>query len=221
MSDRNPPKRAMSLMKHRKQQQNQLSRSMQRKRSRKESKQKEQSSSDQEEEDCQESQPRKRLREKLRAPGKETCSFAPQAQESMSNGHRRQQQQYTELSAVGHILSDQVHMYALEKPLSVGELRQLSAWDNAVETEIYHHNSCILENVRLVADSKRLLQKVESLRDDLVVLRTSSRRMREETKQLERELQQINEDSRTRQRASRFLAAVEKLGKACREHGSK
>jgi len=129
---------------------------------------------------------------------------------------RREQQDYTELSAVGHILSDQIRMYASKHPLSVGELRQLSAWDDAVQTRIHQHNAHVLENVKLTAEYKKVSKKVSDLRDDLVAMRTSARRMKLETKQLEQRLEQTNEDSRVLQGASRFLHAVEKIGKSCR-----
>lgn len=144
----------------------------------------------------------------------------PRRQSSLSSDDEEPQQkleQYTELSAVGHILSDQVHMYALENPLSVGELRQLSAWEDAVQTRIRRHNSCVLENVQLTAEFKKSNKLVSNLRDDLVVLRTSTRRIKEETKLLETKLRESNEESRVLQGASRFLSAIEKLGKACRQ----
>ena len=162
-------------------------------------------------------EPAKRKQQEPAKPGQRKRSRRAKERQAQAVSEGRQQQEYSELSAVGHILSDRVHMYAMEHPLSVGELRQLSAWDDAVQTQIHRYNKDVLENVKLMTEYKKSSKIVSNLRDDLVALRASARRMKQETNQLEKKLQQTNEDSQVLQGASRFLTAVEKLGKACRD----
>jgi hypothetical protein len=135
-----------------------------------------------------------------------------------SSNNRQKKQRWTELTAVGHILADQVHIYTEEnkKTLSNGERRHLEAWENAVQKQIHHHSALVLENVTLVSKLRQSLQNVENLRDDCVILRTQARKLRQEATQLENKLDRSNQDSNVKQGASRFLFALEHIGKACR-----
>jgi hypothetical protein len=74
----------------------------------------------------------------------------------------------------------------------------------------------VLENVSLVGKLRQSLQQVENLRDDCMVLRTQARKLRQEATHLETELDRSNQDSNVKQGASRFLFALEHIGKACR-----
>lgn len=139
-------------------------------------------------------------------------------EQGVQSSNRHPKQRWTELTAVGHILADQVHMYTEENEptLSSGERRHLSAWEAAAQKQMYHHSGLVLENVRLVSELRQSLQKVGNLRDDLMVLRTQARKLQQEADQLERKLGRSNEDSSARQGASQFLFALENIGKACR-----
>ena len=139
-------------------------------------------------------------------------------EQNVESSDRHPKQRWTELTAVGHILADQVHMYTKENEptLSSGEQRHLSAWVAAAQKQIFHHSGLVLENVRLVSELRQSLQKVGSLRDDLIVLRTQARKLQQEADQLERELSRSNEDSSARQGASQLLFALENIGKVCR-----
>lgn len=150
---------------------------------------------------------RAKIRKKSRKNKKQQPSSPPEA--------------LTELTAVGHILADEVHKYLHStenrEEISQGEKRQLLTWVDAVQKRIHHQSLVITENVNLVADLRKALGSVDSLRDDLVVLRTQTRHIQSEIDSISQQSGQSKEESTARQGASKFLNALEQLAAATNE----
>ena len=132
-------------------------------------------------------------------------------------------QRWTELTAVGHVLADEVHSYlhddkkSADDKLSCGEQRQLITWSAAVEKNIYRQSSLVLENVNLTTELRQTQSSVQGLRDDLLVLRTQTRRLEHESQDLEEQMVQARKDERALQGASSFLSALQSLCHASNE----
>jgi hypothetical protein len=100
------------------------------------------------------------------------------------------QQRWTELTAVGRIVADEIILYQQENhsTLSKGEIRQLCCWSDSVQHRIYQQTTLVLENVKLATDMREKQREVEELmRDDLMVLRTQTKQFRDEASELEKE----------------------------------
>jgi len=130
-----------------------------------------------------------------------------------------ERQRWTELTAVGQMLADEVHLYLNAKDgnenavqeISAGERRQLTTWSTSVSKQIYGKSSVILENVRLVNDLKKATKKVMLRRDDLMIIRTQTKHIREETDRLRKEIDKAHKDTAAKSGASRFLFALQSL----------
>ncbi len=123
-------------------------------------------------------------------------------------------QRWTELTAVGHILADEIYFYLSSNKLSEGEQRQLNTWNVAVEKRIYQQSGLILENVHLATELRNLLTSVDYLRDDLMVLRTQTKRLEAESRALEGQVSQAKKDEDNLQGASTFLSAIQNLSQS-------
>jgi len=138
-----------------------------------------------------------------------------------------EKQRWTELTAVGQMLSDEVHMYLNTKEegneqavqdITSGERRQLTTWSNSVSKQIYRKNSVILDNVRLVSNLKKATNQVKLRRDDLMVSRTQTKYVREETDRLRKETDKAHKEIVAKKGASRFLSALQNLAEPYPRH---
>ena len=127
-------------------------------------------------------------------------------------------QRWTELTAVSHILADEVYLYLQPNnhqlagnTLSGGEERQLNAWSVAVEKQIYRQSGLVLENVQLAADLRESFLLVQRARDDLMILRTRTKKFDHESEDLERQISKVRKDEDALQGATHFLSALQNV----------
>jgi hypothetical protein len=124
-------------------------------------------------------------------------------------------QRWTELTAVSHMLADEVHLYLQPNnelagnTLSSGEERQLNAWSVAVEKQIYRQSGLVLENVHLAAELRESFLLVQRARDDLMILRTRTKKFDHESEDLERQISKVRKDEDALQGATHFLSALQ------------
>jgi uncharacterized phage infection (PIP) family protein YhgE len=123
------------------------------------------------------------------------------------------QQRWTELTAVGQILADEIVHYQREhhSTLSQGEARQLRSWSNGVQNRIYQRTTCVLENVALATEMRQKQREVELTRDDLMVLRTQTKKIRDETLRFIEDAEKADKEASTMHSASLFLTALATL----------
>lgn len=123
------------------------------------------------------------------------------------------QQRWTELTAVGQIVADEIILYQQENhsTLSKGEIQQLCCWSDSVQHRIYHQTTLVLENVKLATDMRQKQREVELMRDDLMVLRTQTKQFRDEASRLEKEAETTAHEKSVFLGASQFLTTVELL----------
>lgn len=171
------------------------------------------------------SEPRKRKRrvkpQLITAPAGET-HLPPKQPTSLPDppSQTLKQQRWTELTAVGHILADEILLYQQQNQstLSQGEVRQLRSWSNSVQNRIYQQTTCVLENVALATEMRQKQREVELTRDDLMVLRTQTKQFRDETLRLGEDAEKAEKQTSTMRSASQFLTALQTLAEtACRE----
>lgn len=145
---------------------------------------------------------------------------------SQRSGRKREPQRWTELTAVGQILADQVHVYLhpentmqqkdehiepVRQDISSGEERHLKTWSQFAQKKIHGKTSTVLLNVELVSDLRNTTTRVQHLRDDVMVLRTQTKRYKEEAHQLQKEIDKTEKKASSQRRASCFLSALENL----------
>jgi len=131
------------------------------------------------------------------------------------------QQRWTELTAVGQILADEIILYqqANQSNLSQGELRQLRSWSECVQNRIYQQTTLVLENAKLATEMRQKQKEMELTRDDLMVLRTQTKMFRDEAEQLGEGVEETEKEASALQGASQFLTALQSLAKhASREN---
>lgn len=134
-------------------------------------------------------------------------------------------QRWTELTAVGHVLADEVYVYLHESlqsegtndELTQGEQRQLTNWSISVEKRIHQQSGLVLENVHLATKLRQSLSSVQGLRDDLMILRTQTNRLEIEIEELETQVTQARKNDLTVQRASTFLSVLQALSQSCHD----
>ena len=129
-------------------------------------------------------------------------------------------QRWTELTAVGQILADEVLIYQYENQpkLSWGEVSQLRSWSQSVQNRIYQQSTSVLENVALASEMRHKLKQIELMRDDLMVLRTQAKKFRDEAALMEDDARKTEQESSLLESASQFLLAVQSLKEcACEE----
>lgn len=124
-------------------------------------------------------------------------------------------QRWTELTAVGHILADEVFKYSQDNSasLSKGEIHQLNNWTGSVQHQIFQTSTLVLENTVLAAELREGQKAVESMRDEMTVIRARTKMMRDEAAQLEGNVEQTMKETSTLEGASQFLSALQSLAK--------
>jgi hypothetical protein len=125
------------------------------------------------------------------------------------------QQRWTELTAVGHIIADEILLYQQENhsTLSKGEVQQLRSWSDSVQNRIYQQTTLVLENVKLATEMRQKQREVELMRDDLMVLRTQTKQFRDEASRLGNEAETTANEASIFLGASQFLTTLESLAK--------
>jgi hypothetical protein len=131
----------------------------------------------------------------------------------IEEGTSLKRQRWTELTAVGQILSDEIvqHLETKKGKLSHNEEEQLRTWKENVQNRIYHQTSLVLENVNLATELRDMRRKVELTRDDIMILRTQIKLFRDEAMRLDETFEKVEEESQVFHDASRFLSALQTL----------
>jgi hypothetical protein len=130
-------------------------------------------------------------------------------------------QRWTELTAVGHILADEVdqHIHDNDHELSEGEKRQMNSWSESVQNRIYHTSTLVLENTKLSAELREGQKASDAMRDEMTVLRARMKMTRDEAEQLEGNVEQAIKRTSALQGATQLLAALESLAKQATSDG--
>lgn len=218
MSSSLPPKRSMSLLRHRE---------LTSKRKKERQKPDNESDSDYTSEpDCQQRTPALSVVDASWNPSPDAVlkEDPPTKKRPRKIFESNPKQRWTELTAIGHVLADEVYMYVHESltsedtnnELTQGEQRQLTNWSMSVEKRIHQQSGLVLENVHLATELRQSLSSVQGLRDDLMVLRTQTRRLEIESEELETQVTEATKNDYIVQRSSSFLYALQALRQTCR-----
>lgn len=148
------------------------------------------------------------------------------------NKTRKAQQQWTELTAVCHVFSDEVYKYIhpiveedvyqqqqkhqrkkKKQPphLSIGEKKQLNALVERVKDRVDRQSAVVLDNRKLVKAAKAAKCKVRDLRNDIMITRLLSGKLEAEVLSLEKQVRRRKGDQMKVEQASRFLSSIETL----------
>ena len=148
------------------------------------------------------------------------------------NKTRKAQQQWTELTAVCHVFSDEVYKYIhpiveedvyqqqqkhqrkkKKQPphLSIGEKKQLNALVERVKDRVDRQSAVVLDNRKLVKAAKAAKCKVRDLRNDIMITRLLSGKLEAEVLSLEKQVRRRKGDQMKVEQASRFLSSIEIL----------
>jgi hypothetical protein len=169
-----------------------------------------------------------------------TASAAAAAAVAIDSNHptkaRRGQQQWTELTAVCHILADEVYKYMnpimreadtdtdqqqqansssqrRKQPphLSMGEKTFLNKLMDTVKNRVDRQSGVVLENRKLVKAAKAAKCKVRDLRNDIMITRLLTGKLEAEVSSLEKQARRRKGDIAKAEQASEFLSAIETL----------
>lgn len=151
---------------------------------------------------------------------------------------RKIQQQWTELTAVCHVFSDEVFKYihpiveveadghhrqaqtssSLQRRkkkqpphLSMGEKKQLNTLVERVKDRVDRQSGIVLDNRKLVKAAKAAKCKVRDLRNDIMISRLLRGKLEAEVVSLEKQVRRRKGDKIKGEQASRFLSAIETL----------
>jgi len=148
---------------------------------------------------------------------------------------RKGQQQWTELTAVCHVFSDEVYKYIhpiveedvyqqqqqqqkhqrrkKKQPphLSIGEKKQLNTLVERVKERVDRQSAVVLDNRKLVKAAKAAKCKVRDLRNDIMITRLLSGKLEAEVLSLEKQVRRRKGDQMKAEQASRFLSSIEIL----------
>lgn len=145
---------------------------------------------------------------------------------------RKVQQQWTELTAVCHVFSDEVYKYIYpvveedvdqqqqkhqrrkkKQPphLSIGEKKQLNSLVESVRDRVDRQSAVVLDNRKLVKAAKAAKCKVRDLRNDIMITRLLTGKLEAEVLSLEKQVRRRKGDQMKAEQASRFLSAIETL----------
>jgi hypothetical protein len=152
---------------------------------------------------------------------------------------RSGQQQWTELTAVCHVFSDEVHKYmnpiCIEEAedstsgsskrrkkqpphLSMGEKKHLNVLVERVKERVDRQSGVVLENRKLVKSAKAAKCKVRDLRNDIMITRLLTGKLEAEVSSLEKQVRRRKGDEKKMQQASNFLSAIEALARNGSSH---
>mmetsp|Transcript_26716 Transcript_26716/g.77052 ORF Transcript_26716/g.77052 Transcript_26716/m.77052 type:complete len:289 (+) Transcript_26716:1-867(+) len=158
-----------------------------------------------------------------------------------ANKARRGQQQWTELTAVCHVFSDEVQKYMnpieeadqmqkQQQPystsvsskrrkkqpphLSMGEKKHLNNLVERVKERVDRQSGVVLENRKLVKAAKAAKCKVRDLRNDIMITRLLTGKLEAEVSSLEKQVRQRKGDEKKMQQASNFLSSIEALARS-------
>ena len=148
---------------------------------------------------------------------------------------RKGQQQWTELTAVCHVFSDEVYKYIhpiveedvhqqklqqqqrrkKKQPphLSIGEKKQLNTLVERVKERVDRQSAVVLDNRKLVKAAKAAKCKVRALRNDIMITRLLSGKLEAEVLSLEKQARRRKGDQMKAEQASRFLSSIETLAR--------
>jgi glucan-binding YG repeat protein len=132
------------------------------------------------------------------------------ASHPVSSDKRRR---WTELSAVGHILADEIQDFQENHghELSEGELRQLRAWSDRVQSRMYDQSAEVLENVELTQQARQSQKEVERTQDDVLILRTQIKTFQTEARQLGDDAVEHEKQESALKKASQFVKALQSM----------
>ena len=149
-------------------------------------------------------------------------------------GQQQQRQRWTELTAIGQILSDATYSCweqrscpspsassgtVLEQQQQQQHLQEqvLTRWVDRTQSVLHEQSRLLLDNVVVVAALQEQRGQIEKLRDDLLIVRTQTRRLQQETATLEAQQQAKEREATSQRAASTFLTALQELASKCRE----
>ena len=159
-----------------------------------------------------------------------------------SRAIRGGQQQWTELTAVCHVFSDEVYKYMnpicveeaedstsgsskrrKKQPphLSMGEKKHLNVLVERVKERVDRQSGVVLENRKLVKSAKAAKCKVRDLRNDIMITRLLTGKLEAEVSSLEKQVRRRKGDEKKMQQASNFLSAIEALARNGSSHSSR
>ena len=158
---------------------------------------------------------------------------------SRATSIRGGQQQWTELTAVCHVFSDEVYKYmnpiCIEEAedsisgsskrrkkqpphLSMGEKKHLNVLVERVKERVDRQSGVVLENRKLVKAAKAAKCKVRDLRNDIMITRLLTGKLEAEVSSLEKQVRRRKGDEKKMQQASNFLSAIEALARNGSSH---
>lgn len=161
---------------------------------------------------------------------------------AVSRAIRGGQQQWTELTAVCHVFSDEVYKYMnpicveeaedstsgsskrrKKQPphLSMGEKKHLNVLVERVKERVDRQSGVVLENRKLVKSAKAAKCKVRDLRNDIMITRLLTGKLEAEVSSLEKQVRRRKGDEKKMQQASNFLSAIEALARNGSSHSSR